>query len=158
MYRNNQKLIMVFCVLSPHSLVCDDHLRIKLQGVTNQQSTVWISITVTVSAVVSCFYNVVEKDELYLCYLSFFALYLRPVCGVIWSWSSSVSIVSDYGSRFDPRQRGEDFSSSLSVQTGSGAHPAFCTMDTGGPFPGGIARPGLDADHSPQSSAEVMNE
>jgi hypothetical protein len=29
-----------------------------------------------------------------------------------------------------------DFSSSLCVQTGSGAHPASCTMSTGGPFPG----------------------
>jgi hypothetical protein len=46
----------------------------------------------------------------------------------------------------------EYFSSSLCVQTGSGAHPASCTMDTGGPFPGG------DADHSPLSSAEVVNE
>jgi hypothetical protein len=25
----------------------------------------------------------------------------------------------------------------LYIQTGSGAHPAFCTMGTGGPFPGG---------------------
>jgi hypothetical protein len=31
-------------------------------------------------------------------------------------------------------------------------------MGTGGPFPGGKARPGCDADHSPQSSAEVVNE
>jgi hypothetical protein len=31
-------------------------------------------------------------------------------------------------------------------------------MSTGGPFPGGKARPGSDADHSPLSSAEVMNE
>jgi hypothetical protein len=30
----------------------------------------------------------------------------------------------------------KDFSSSLCVQTGSGAHPASCTMGTGGPFPG----------------------
>jgi hypothetical protein len=28
----------------------------------------------------------------------------------------------------------------------------------GGPFPGGKARPGPDADHSPSSSSEVMNE
>jgi hypothetical protein len=28
----------------------------------------------------------------------------------------------------------------------------------GGPFPGGKARPGRDADHSPPSSAEVENE
>jgi hypothetical protein len=52
----------------------------------------------------------------------------------------------------------KDFSSSLCVQTGSGAHPAYCTMGTGGPFPGGKARPGCDADHSPPSSAEVENE
>jgi hypothetical protein len=43
----------------------------------------------------------------------------------------------------------EDFSSSLCVQTGSEAHPASCTMGTGGPFPGAKARPGRDADHSP---------
>jgi hypothetical protein len=52
----------------------------------------------------------------------------------------------------------KDFSSGLCVQTGSGAHPASCTMGTGGPFPGGKARPGRDADHSLLSSAEVVNE
>jgi hypothetical protein len=73
--------------------------------------------------------------------------------------------VSDYG--LDDRAIGvrypagaKDFSSSLCVQTGSGAHPASCTMGTGGggPLPGGKARPGRDADHSPPSSAEVVNE
>jgi hypothetical protein len=49
----------------------------------------------------------------------------------------------------------EDFSSSLCVQTGSGAHAASCPMGTEGPFPGDKARPGRDADHSPPSSAEV---
>jgi hypothetical protein len=73
---------------------------------------------------------------------------------------SSVSIVSDYGldarrSRFDPRQRRKNFPSSLFVQTGSGAHPASCTMGTGGPFPGDKARPGSEADHSLPSGAEV---
>jgi hypothetical protein len=43
----------------------------------------------------------------------------------------------------------KDFSSILCVQTGSGAHPASCTMGTGGPFPGSKARPGRDTDHSP---------
>jgi hypothetical protein len=52
----------------------------------------------------------------------------------------------------------KDFSSILCVQTGSGAHPASCTMGIGGPFPGGKALPGSDADHSPPSSAEVVNE
>jgi hypothetical protein len=71
--------------------------------------------------------------------------------------------VSDYG--LDYRAIGvrstagaKDFSSSLCVQTGSGAHPASCIMGTGSPFPGGKERPGRDADHSPPSSAEVVNE
>jgi hypothetical protein len=71
--------------------------------------------------------------------------------------------VSDYG--LDDRAIGarspaeaKDFSSSLCVQTGSGAHPASCPVGTGGPFPGGKVRPGRDADHSPPSSAEVVNE
>jgi hypothetical protein len=71
--------------------------------------------------------------------------------------------VSDYG--LDDRAievrsptGAEDFFSSPCVQTGSGAHPANCTMGTGGPFPGGKARPGCDADHSPPSSAEVKYE
>jgi hypothetical protein len=70
------------------------------------------------------------------------------------SRDSSGSIVSDYG--LDYRAIGvrspagaEDFSSSHCVQTGSGAHPASCTMGTGGLFPGGKARSGRDADHSP---------
>jgi hypothetical protein len=84
-----------------------------------------------------------------------FAGYLRRV--------SSGSIVSDYG--LDDRVIGvrspaeaEVFSSSLCVQTGSGAHPASCTMGTGGPFSGGKVRLGRDADHSPPSSAQVVNE
>jgi hypothetical protein len=54
---------------------------------------------------------------------------------------SSVSIVPEYG--LDDREIGvrspagvKDISSNLCVQTGSGAHPASCTMGTGGPFPG----------------------
>jgi hypothetical protein len=50
---------------------------------------------------------------------------------------SSGSIVSDYG--LDDRAIGvrfpagtKDFSSILCVQTGSEAHPASCTMGTGG--------------------------
>jgi hypothetical protein len=55
--------------------------------------------------------------------------------------------VSDYG--LDDRAIGvrspvgaKYFSSIPCVQTGSGAHPASCPMGTGGPFPGGKARPG----------------
>jgi hypothetical protein len=59
---------------------------------------------------------------------------------MIRSRGSSVSIVSGYG--LDDRAiqvrfsaEAMDFSSKLWVQTGSGAHPASCSMDTGGPFP-----------------------
>jgi hypothetical protein len=55
--------------------------------------------------------------------------------------------VSDYG--LDDRAIGvrspagaKDFSSTLCVQTGSEAHPASCTMGTGGSFPGGKSAAG----------------
>jgi hypothetical protein len=71
---------------------------------------------------------------------------------IVGSRGSSGSTVSDYG--LDDRAIGvrspagtEDFTSILCVQTGSEAHPASCTMGTGGPFPGAKARPGRDADH-----------
>jgi hypothetical protein len=73
------------------------------------------------------------------------------------------SVVSGYG--LDDRAievrsptGAEDSSYSLFVQTGSGAHPASCTMGTGGPFPGAKSRPGCNADHSPPSIADVVNE
>jgi hypothetical protein len=54
---------------------------------------------------------------------------------------SSGSAVSDYGlddRAIDVRSLAgaKDFSCSLCVQTGSGAHPDSCTMGTVGPFPG----------------------
>jgi hypothetical protein len=76
---------------------------------------------------------------------------------------SSVSIVSGYGlgdRAIEVRSPAEakGFSSILCVQTGSGANPASCTMGTGGPFPGVVARPGRDTDHSPPCSSEDGNE
>jgi hypothetical protein len=65
--------------------------------------------------------------------------------------------MSDYGLH-DRAIGATDFSSVLCVQTGSGAHPASCPVGTEGPFRGDKARPGRDADHSPPSSAEVVNE
>jgi hypothetical protein len=56
---------------------------------------------------------------------------------------------------YDFSDRTKDFSSSLCVQTVSGAHPASYTVGTRGSFSGGKARPGRDADHSPPSSSEV---
>jgi hypothetical protein len=109
------------------------------------------------------------KNHLYQFSFSFLAVFLRcaeflPYSFIVFilfkCWGSSVSIVSDYG--LDDwgliPDRAEDFSSSLCVHTGSGTHPASCTMGTGGPFPGGKAQPGHDADHSSPSSAEVKNE
>jgi hypothetical protein len=57
---------------------------------------------------------------------------------------SSVSVVSAYGLddraiEFRSPAGAKDFSSSLCVQTSSGAHPASCPMSTGGPFPWGKA-------------------
>jgi hypothetical protein len=67
---------------------------------------------------------------------------------------SSVSTMSRYG--LDDQAIGvrssagaKDFSYVLYAQTGSGAHPISCTMGTRGTFPGGKARPGRHADHSP---------
>jgi hypothetical protein len=54
--------------------------------------------------------------------------------------------LDDRGSIPDKGQR--ILSSNPCVQTGSGAHPASCTVGTGGSFPGGKARPERDADHS----------
>jgi hypothetical protein len=50
------------------------------------------------------------------------------------------------------------FSTILCVQTGSGAHPDSCPMDTEGPFSGGKWWPGHDADDSRPSSTEVKTE
>jgi hypothetical protein len=83
--------------------------------------------------VVSCL-KVLKKSSVTLCF---------------WSRGSSVSIVTDYDVRFPTGAK--DFSSSLCVQTGSGAHPPSYQMDNGRPFyggRGGVKRPGHEADHS----------
>jgi hypothetical protein len=103
-----------------------------------------------------CYWLLYYINEFYrvLCYI---LLYLNREPG------SLVSVVSGYGLHdrvieVRSRQRRKNFSSSLCVQTRSGAYPASCTMGTGGPFLGAKARPGRNADHSPPSSAEVDNE
>jgi hypothetical protein len=70
--------------------------------------------------------------------------HVTPYCR---SRVSSGSIVSEYG--LDDRVIGvrssagaKNISSSLCIQTGSGAHPASCTMGSGGPFPGGKSAAG----------------
>jgi hypothetical protein len=66
------------------------------------------------------------------------------------SRGSSVIIVSGYGlddRAIEVRSPAEarDFSSKLCDQTGSGAHPASCTVGIGVPFPGAKLRPGHDS-------------
>jgi hypothetical protein len=53
------------------------------------------------------------------------------------------------GDRVRSPAEAKDSSSSLCVQTASGAHAASYPMGTWGPYPRGKARPGRDADHSP---------
>jgi hypothetical protein len=67
-------------------------------------------------------------------------------------------LTTNWMTRIQSPAKANYFSSSFCVQTSSEAHPAY-PMGTGGggPFPGGKARPGCDADHSPPS-AEVKNE
>jgi hypothetical protein len=80
--------------------------------------------------------------------------YIRRRCG---EPGSSGSTVSGYGlddRAIEVRSRQGQRIFRLSSVT----HPTSCTVGTGGPFPGGKARPERDADHSTPSSAEVMNE
>jgi hypothetical protein len=52
----------------------------------------------------------------------------------------------------------KDFTSSLCVPTGSGAHLAPCTMGTGGTFSGAKRGRGVTLTTHPPSSAEVKHE
>jgi hypothetical protein len=77
------------------------------------------------------------------------------------SRGSSVSIVSDYG--MDDRDlipnRGRTiFLLASASRPALGPTQPLIQWVPGGPFPGGKARPGLDADHSPPYSAEVKYE
>jgi hypothetical protein len=109
--------------------------------------------------------------------MSVLALWAVTPCGLVrwlqflsqWTLCTVTAVFSICTSYFQDRSRGssgsivwlragwsvrspteaEDFSSILCVQTGSGANPASYPMGTGGPFPGGKAQPGRDADLSP---------
>jgi hypothetical protein len=61
--------------------------------------------------------------------------------------------LDDRGSEFESRQD-QEFSFLHVVQTGSGVHPTFYPIGTGGSYPD-LKRPGCEADHSPPTSAEV---
>ena len=69
---------------------------------------------------------------------------------------SSVGIVTDYGVD-GPRSNPGGDEIFRPCRPALGPHPASCKMGTGS-FPGGKVRPGRDADHSPSSSAAVMEQ
>jgi hypothetical protein len=76
------------------------------------------------------------------------------------SRDSSVGIalgygLDDRGSRVRFPAGAGNFSLHYRVQDGSGAHTTSYPVGTRGSFPGGVKRPGREADHSPPSSAEV---
>jgi hypothetical protein len=54
---------------------------------------------------------------------------------VYWNWNSSVGVATGWTAGFRSPAGTRDFSVP-SVQTDPGAHPAFCTVGTGGFFPG----------------------
>jgi hypothetical protein len=123
------------------------------------------------SLTVSCQNGCVEavlKFALFIYWLTLVRFTAKPIslsrCEVFrirWrSWGSSVNIMSDYGldDRGSIPGRSKGFSFRLCVQTSSEAHPVSYPMGTRGSILGGIARPGRDADRSPQSSAEIKNE
>jgi len=60
----------------------------------------------------------------------------RPLVSYKHRWENNIKMYLEYVGR-----NLNDFSS-ICVQTGSGAHPASCTMGTGGPFPGGKSAAG----------------
>jgi hypothetical protein len=55
---------------------------------------------------------------------------------IVFYCEGRVCLTTDWTTGVRSPTEAGDFSSSLCVQTGSGAHPSFCTMGTGGPFPG----------------------
>jgi hypothetical protein len=68
-------------------------------------------------------------------------------------WDSAVGIATRYGMNGPGIESRWEARFSTPVQTGSGAHPASCTMGTR--YLPGVKRPGGGVDHPPSFSAEV---
>jgi hypothetical protein len=94
-----------------------------------------------------------EEYKMWSSYLRRLIFFVLPL--LLGNSGNSLNIVSDYRlvDRGSISGRGEGFSSSLCVQTGSEANPASHAMDTGGK-----AWPRRDANHPLPSSADVKNE
>jgi hypothetical protein len=77
--------------------------------------------------------------------------YDKGLCYVWLCGFCGVGIATGYGLEF----RSKEFSLFHVVRTGSGAHPAFYRMGTGGSFTRGVKRLEREADQSSPISAEV---
>jgi hypothetical protein len=83
----------------------------------------------------------------------------QPTTDQIWRWASWVQCLTYGLDDLDLIPAGaKDFSSSLCIQTGSGAHPTSYPIGPRYAFPRAKAWPGHNANHSPPSSAEVRSE
>jgi hypothetical protein len=67
-------------------------------------------------------------------------------------------LITDWTAGFDPRQRQRIFPLTSASRPALGPTQPPVQWAPGGSFPGGKARPGRDANHSPPSSAEVKKE
>jgi hypothetical protein len=111
-----------------------------------------VELIIFAAVVMVAMFTLVIMTKIFIRYLDFTVVIVSRVA------QSVQCLTADWTVGVRSPTEAEDFSSNLCVQTGSGAHPSSCTMGTGGSFPGGKARPGRDADHSPPSSAEVKKE
>jgi len=103
---------------------CTSAARIHLlhvHGVTNFCAFVTITSPIRNATILSHYSDVFES--------------ISTVCKAL-LWVIQYSVWLRAGRPGDPRQRRKDFSSSLCVQTGSGAHPASCTTGSGVLSPG----------------------
>ena len=92
----------------------------------------------------------------YICFYCCSVIYFSLPVTVYWGWDSSVGVATSYGldgpgieSRWEARF-------STPVQTGPGAHPAFCATNNGS-FPG-VKRSGRGVDHPPPHLAPRLKE
>ena len=125
-----------------------------------------ITREVVPSHIVMVWHLIKHVDFTFIFSLCIFCITTIPSCGLSYDFTnllsvnggpgSSVSIVTDYGLD-GPRSNPGGDEIFPPIQTSPGTLPASCKMGTGS-FPGGKVWPGHAANHSPPSSAMVMEE
>jgi hypothetical protein len=101
---------------------------------------------------------ILGRNMLYCVYVCIIIIKLVLTDFHLYTYLFNILRTGRQGDRGSIPGRGERTFPLTSVSRLALAYPASCTMGTGGPFPGGKERPGSDGDHSPPSSAEVVNE